>query len=154
MNQCERVIKNVTELFAYGTFEERLEYLRCINQVGADIFGFDRVLNQRFYASSEWKHTRNLVITRDWGCDLGCLDHPIASKILVHHMVPLLPEDFTNHSDFLLNTNYLITVSDLTHRRIHYGDTKLMEISEERHPNDTCPWRNQKKGATINGNLV
>ena len=61
-------IKTYQELSQFSTFEDRYRYLRIGGRVGADTFGFDRVFNQRFYASSEWKRVRHEVITRDMGC--------------------------------------------------------------------------------------
>ena len=125
------------------TFKERLEYLQLNGQVGKDTFGFDRVFNQRFYRSREWKNLRNYVIDRDRGCDLGVEGFEIfGQNILIHHMNPISLEDLENHSDFLLNPEYLISVTHTTHNAIHYGDAKLIVTGPiERFPNDTCPWR-------------
>lgn len=143
----ERRIRTVAELFSFLTFEERLRYLQCVESVGDWKFGSIRVLNQQFYSSKEWKEVRNTVILRDWGCDLGCSDRPIATGAIVHHIVPLLPEDFLSHSDFLLNPIYLITTCDATHRRIHYGDSPSHLLNGDRRPNDTSPW----KGGSCDG---
>ena len=45
-------------------------------------------------------------------------------------------------SDYLLNPDYLITVTHQTHNAIHYGDEELfMKEPIERSKNDTCPWK-------------
>ena len=64
-------IRTYSELITLPTFEERFEYLKLGGRVGADTFGFDRIFNQRFYQSKEWKSVRDFVIVRDHGCDLG-----------------------------------------------------------------------------------
>lgn len=136
------IIRTYSELKRLKTFEERYEYLRLKGVVGKDTFGFDRYLNQDFYKSPEWKAVRDFVIVRDNGCDLGVEGYEIHGKILIHHMNPILPEDIINHTDFLLNPEYLISTILSTHNAIHYGDkSKLITAPIERTKNDTCPWR-------------
>lgn len=136
-------IKTYTELSKFTTFKDRFDYLQLNGQVGKDTFGFDRVFNQRFYRSREWKNCRNYVIDRDRGCDLGVEGFEIVGQsILIHHMNPISIEDLENHSDFLLNPEYLISVTHNTHNAIHYGDSNILVTAPiERSPNDTCPWR-------------
>ena len=136
-------IKTYTELSRLATFKDRLEYLQLNGQVGKDTFGFDRVFNQQFYRSREWKDIRNYVIDRDRACDLGVEGFEIVGqKILIHHMNPIFLEDIENSSDFLLNPEYLISVTHTTHNAIHYGDTRLIVTGPiVRSPNDTCPWK-------------
>ena len=135
-------IKTYSELIQIPTFEKRFEYL-CLNgRVGEDTFGFDRYLNQLFYRSKEWRSIRDKVIFRDNGCDLGIAGREIYGKILIHHMNPISKEDILQKSKFLLNPEYLITVTKTTHDAIHYSDSDLLY----RDPavlkkNDTCPWR-------------
>jgi len=134
-------MKTYSEMITLPTFEERLNYLRMNGIVGSDTFGFDRILNQQFYKSKEWKKLRDQIIIRDNGCDLGIEDHPIFDKIIIHHMNPLRQEDITNQTDILLNPDYLVCVSHITHNAIHYGcEPKRVEyISRE--INDTTPWK-------------
>lgn len=135
-------IKTYSELIELPTFKERYRYLRLIGRVGKDTFGFDRYLNQNFYRSIEWKRVRDQVIVRDNGCDLGIEDRPITGKILIHHMNPITDKDILNLTDTLLNPEYLICVSHITHNAIHYGDENLL-ITEPivRTKYDTCPWK-------------
>ena len=135
-------IKTYSELIELPTFKERYGYLRLSGRVGKDTFGFDRYLNQNFYRSIEWKRVRDQVIVRDNGCDLGIEDRPIAGKILIHHMNPITDKDILNLTDILLNPEYLICVSHITHNAIHYGDENLL-ITEPivRTKYDTCPWK-------------
>ena len=135
-------IRTYSELIAIPTFEERFEYLQLNGNVGAETFGYDRVFNQRFYSSLEWKRLRDEIIFRDNGCDLGILDRRIMGKIFIHHMNPIMLEDIRESSEFLLNPEYLICMSFETHNAIHYGDENLLfKAPIERKQYDTCPWR-------------
>ena len=138
------IIRTYSELSKLKTFEERFEYLRLDGRVGEDTFGFDRIFNQRFYTSQEWRAIRNKVIVRDGGCDLGVPGHDIyGQRIVIHHMNPISLEDLENKSDILLDPEYLITTIHDTHNAIHYGDISRLGVSwYERTPNDTCPWKN------------
>lgn len=136
-------IKTYSELITLPTFEERYRYCRLGGIVGEETFGFDRLINQFFYQRhDEWKAIRREVILRDNGCDLGMSDRPIQGKILVHHMNPIDLRDIEEMSEFLLDPEYLISTSLLTHNAIHYGDESLLITAPiERTPYDTCPWR-------------
>lgn len=138
--------RTYTELSTLPTFEERFKYLRLDGSIGVETFGFDRVFNQKFYSSREWKRVRDIVITRDNACDLGVPGHEILSgkqKILIHHLNPISLKDIEIGSNFLLNPEYLITTILSTHNAIHYGDDRLLERAGfvERTKNDTCPWK-------------
>lgn len=135
-------MKTYSELISLQSFEDRFNYLRLNGQVGRETFGFDRIYNQKFYRSKEWKDIRNYVITRDLGCDLGIKDREIQGRIMVHHMNPISLEDIQHSSDYLLNPEYLITVSPKTHDAIHYSDESILLPSMviERKPGDTKLW--------------
>ena len=135
-------IKTYSELTKLHTFEERFRYLQLHGSVGRDTFGFDRIFNQMFYTSSEWKRVRDIVITRDNGCDLGIEGREIYGKVVIHHLNPISLEDIENATEYLLNPEYLITTTHNTHNAIHYGDeSKLVTNPIERRRNDTCPWK-------------
>ena len=137
------IIKTYKELSSLHTFKDRFEYLRLNGRVGSDTFGFDRIFNQRFYRSKEWKAIRDFVILRDNGCDLGIDGYEISGRnIIIHHMNPISLNDIEEHTEFLLNPEYLITTVHATHNAIHYGDETLL-VTEPivRIKNDTCPWR-------------
>lgn len=135
-------IKTYSELLTLSTFEDRYEYLKLNGSVGEVTFGFDRYLNQVFYRSREWKKIRDYVIIRDNGCDLAMEGYEIRGKILIHHMNPIRTKDIETMSDFLLNPEYLISTTHMTHNAIHYGDSNLLiKPPVERRKNDTCPWR-------------
>lgn len=137
-----KMIRTYTELSKLPTFEERYHYLRLFGSVGVDTFGFDRIFNQRFYRSREWKHVRDQVIVRDNGCDLGIEGREIHQRILIHHMNPISLSDIQDATDLLLNPEYLICVTHSTHNAIHYGDEDLLiKDPIQRTKNDTCPWK-------------
>lgn len=136
------MIRTYTEMLRFHTFEDRFHYLKLNGSVGEDTFGYDRYLNQMFYKSTEWRRLRDYVITRDNGCDLAIPDLDILDRIIVHHLNPLKVEDVIEHTEFLLDPNYLVCVSNETHRAIHYGDERMLFIEPIiRRPNDTSPWR-------------
>lgn len=135
-------IRTYSELSTLRTFEERFHYLQLNGIVGRETFGFDRYLNQALYKSPEWRSVRQSVIIRDNGCDLGSIDREIGGKILIHHINPIMPKDILEESVFLLDPEYLISTSHITHNAIHYGnDDLLIKEPMERTKNDTCPWK-------------
>lgn len=140
MNQ-RNFIRNYHELIAIDSFEERFRYLKLNGRVGDLTFGGSRYVNQQFYHSKEWRRVRNEVIVRDNGCDLAHPDYPILDSIHVHHMNPITLKDIEDGSDMLLNPDFLICISERTHKAITYGDHNLLpKRFVERTPNDTCPW--------------
>lgn len=133
--------RNYTELSQLKTFEERYDYLRLRGVVGERTFGWERIANQKFYTSYEWKITRRDVIARDLGCDLGIEGYELFDHILVHHMNPIEAADLSQGDPDILNTEYLISCSLKTHNAIHYGDEKqLPRLFAERKPGDTKLW--------------
>ena len=136
-------IRCYTDLSKLQTFEERFEYLRLNGVVGRDTFGFDRIFNQRFYTSPEWRRVRDAVIVRDNGCDLGVIGHEIyGQRIIIHHLNPFRLEDLEERADVLLDPEFLITTIHSTHNAIHYGDaSQIVTAPLFRTQNDTCPWR-------------
>lgn len=135
-------IRSYTELSALKTFEERFRYLQLNGVVAEETFGFDRIINQRFYRSPEWRSIRDRVIIRDNGCDLGIEGYEIFGRVVIHHMNPVRLKDFDELSDILLNPEYMIATTHATHNAIHYGDEGLLiKAPVERSKNDTCPWR-------------
>lgn len=136
------MIKTYSELLNFKTFEERFEYLAEGGIVGDQTFGGSRFLNQDFYRSKEWKQIRDKVIIRDGGMDLGIEGRPIYGRIIIHHIVPLTKYDILYRTSFLIDPEYMVSMSHETHNAIHYGS--LDSIPRDyvpRTPNDTCPWR-------------
>lgn len=137
------MIRTYSELITLPTFEERFKYLQLNGVVGDDTFGFDRIFNQKFYRSQEWKSIRDRIIVRDNGNDLAVDDIPVYGKIIIHHMNPINLNDIIDMTDYLTNPEFLITTSLHTHNAIHYGDENLLQKSPiVRTKNDTCPWKN------------
>lgn len=135
------MIRTYSELCQIPTYKGRFEYLRLDGKVGAATFGSRRYLNQKFYTSEEWRHIRDVVITRDLGRDLGIEGFDIEGPIQVHHMNPMMIQDVVSHSADILNPEYLISTSYNTHKAIHYGNEDMLILPPlERTPNDTCPW--------------
>jgi hypothetical protein len=140
----QKTLKNrsFTELQNLITFDDRFEYLVLKGIVGASTFGFDRYLNQQLYTSYRWLKVRDQVIIRDDGCDLGIPGYGIRTKIVIHHMNPISPEDLEHGNDIVFDPEFLISTSHMTHRAIHFGDKSLLpELPIRRRPGDTCPWR-------------
>ena len=136
--------KTYRELEKIDSFEERYEYLRLKGTVGESTFGFDRHLNQAFYTSQRWRSTRDKVIIRDEGCDLGIEGLDINDMIIVHHMNPMTAEEVERDCESLYDPEYLICCSNRTHQAIHYGDATLLPTGPVvRRPNDTAPWKRQ-----------
>ena len=138
--------KNYHELILLPTFQDRFRYLKMGGRVGEDTFGWDRVFNQAFYKSKEWRDARREVILRDNGCDLGIEDRSILDKIIVHHMNPITLDEIEDGGPELFDPMYLICCSHATHNAIHYGDENLLVKTNfvERRPNDTCPWKGDR----------
>lgn len=139
------IVRTYSQLMSYPTFEERYEYLRLTARVGDTTFGFERYLNQRFYASREWKLTRDQVIARDYGRDLAFEGREIHDRIYIHHMNPMSIEDFEEgRGEDILNPEFLISTTHRTHNAIHYGSRQsLQQDYVERRPGDHLPWRNR-----------
>lgn len=136
------MLRTYSELITIPTFMERFKYLKLNGRVGEETFGFDRYLNQTFYRSYEWRRLRDEIIVRDCGCDLAMEDREIFDRILIHHMNPIQANDILQHSDLLLNPEYLICTSKLTHDAIHYGDEQILyQEPVTRTKGDTCPWK-------------
>ena len=136
-------IKSYTELIIFESFDDRLDYLSLSGMVGEETFGFDRIFNQMFYNSKEWKHVRNEVIARDAGCDLGVIGYELDNcPIFIHHINPISVNDIKLNTFILLDPEYLITTSFLTHNSIHYGRSGGVRVLPiERSRNDMCPWK-------------
>lgn len=109
-------------------------------------FGFDRWVNQRFYRSTEWKQIRHAVIVRDNGCDLGIDGYDIHSRLVIHHMNPMVAGDIIHGDESILDPEYLITTTHNTHNAIHYGDERLLPRPlVERRPGDTQLWTRRNR---------
>lgn len=134
--------RSYSGMLAFNTFEERFDYLSLRGRVGEVTFGFERWMNQTFYTSRDWRQLRQKIILRDGACDLGVPGFDIREKLVIHHIIPMTPEDFESGNPLMLDENNLISTTHNTHMAIHYGDkSKLMVLPPERRPGDHIPWR-------------
>lgn len=116
-------------------------YLSLKGRVGESTFGFDRYINQKFYTSTQWRQVRDHVIARDLGMDLACDGYEIHDKVIIHHMNPMTADDIIHGDSDILDPEFLITTTHLTHNAIHYGDPSLLRPQfVERVPGDTKLW--------------
>jgi len=135
------MIRTYRELRRLRTFEERFRYLSLRGEVGQSTFGFDRYINQQFYTSSQWRHVRNQLIVRDNDCDLGIEGYEIHDRVIVHHMNPMTADDIIDGDERILDPEFLVTTTHLTHNAIHYGDESLLRKPfVERKRGDTQLW--------------
>lgn len=134
-------IRTYSELRRLETIQERFEYLKLNGFPGDKTFGYDRWINQKFYTSREWRHIRHQVIARDLGCDLGIEGWEIHSGLYIHHLNPMTKADIVEGDPSILDPEYLITTTMMTHNAIHYGDAKQVpRLMVERKPGDTKLW--------------
>ena len=134
-------IRCYSELKHLATLEERYRYLALRGRVGDATFGFDRWMNQMFYRSAEWRRIRQHVIVRDRGCDLGIAGWEIHHRVYIHHMNPMTVDNFREGGDEILDPEFLVATTLLTHNAIHYGDeTQLPQELIERVAGDTKLW--------------
>lgn len=136
-------IRTYSELITIPTYIERFNYLKLKGMVGRETFGYDRYINQQLYQHDPlWKSTRDAVIIRDNGCDLGIEGYEIHGKIIVHHMNPITIDDVIKKRDWIYDPEFLICTVHSTHNAIHYGDENLLITAPiVRSKNDTCPWK-------------
>lgn len=125
----------------HDTYEDRFRYLALGGGVADLTFGAQRYMNQQFYRSNAWKSARRVVINRDEGCDLAVPGYDIHHGIEVHHMNPITMDDLEDFNPDILDPEFLITVTHITHNAIHYGDERQAPRQfEERELGDTKLW--------------
>lgn len=126
----------------FDSLEDRFQYLRLNGNVGEELFGYARYLNQEFYHGSEWINIREQVIIRDGGYDLGLPGWKITGQIYVHHMNPITLEQLKHNDPIILDPEYLISCSYNTHQAITWGRKDLLPRAiTMRSPGDTCLWK-------------
>lgn len=136
------MLRTYRELKRLKSFIERYHYLRLSGVVGESTFGFDRYINQLFYNSKRWRRTRDDIIIRDDGCDLGIEGFDLNHRIIIHHMNQITEKDIELDREYIYDPNLLICTSSNTHAAIHFGDESLLpKLPIVRTKNDTCPWR-------------
>lgn len=117
-----------------ATYEERVAYLKLWGQPHTS----PRSISQSFYKHRLWLDTREAIIKRDMGSDLGMFGVYIYGPILVHHINPINQEDIERWSEKLFDPENLISTSINTHNRIHYVPKDLPYV--ERQSGDTKLW--------------
>ena len=127
-------ILRYSDVVKFETFDERFNYLKLCGVPHTS----PRGISEAFYKSKAWLQTRDLIIARDMGCDLGVFGVYIYSSIYVHHINPLTEDDIVQWSDSLIDPENLICTSLNTHNLIHYKPDTTPYI--ERKPNDTKLW--------------
>lgn len=135
------MLRCYSDLIRLPSLEERFEYLRLNGEVGEELFGYARYLNQEFYHGSAWEDVREQVILRDKGRDLGVPGWKIVGNIYVHHMNPITLEQLKDRDPILLDPEYLISCSYNTHQAITWGNESLLpKPLTVRRPGDTKLW--------------
>lgn len=134
-------VRRYSELIHLETFDERFEYLKLEGGIGRTTFGYDRWINQNFYASQAWQSARREVMIRDNGCDLGIEGYEIFSNPIVHHMNPMSVEEIIHNNEVIIDPEYLILTKHSTHNDIHFGvNRSLPKVVTDRRPGDTNLW--------------
>ena len=134
--------RTYSKLCQLATLKERFEYLKLNGQVGDELFGYARYLNQEFYHSAAWRDIKEQIVIRDGGYDLGVPGWKIVGMIYVHHMEPITLDMIKNNDPLMLDPENLISCSYNTHQAITWGNEELLpKPMIIRSPYDTCPWR-------------
>lgn len=128
-------MKSYSRLIELESFEERLNYLKLLDNNATS----PRHMSMGFYKSDIWKITRQQIIDRDLGFDLGSFGVYIEGSMLVHHINPINERDIIFQTAKLLDPENLITTSNHTHNLIHYNKQEKEEWVE-RTPGDTKLW--------------
>jgi len=128
-------MKNYSELMTYDSYEDRLEYLKLLdNNVTSP-----RNISRQFYTTTMWQSIRKDIIGRDLGFDLGVFGIYITGHMIIHHIDPITEHDILHMTDKLTNYENLITTSIHTHNLIHYNQ-KEKDTWTPRKPGDTKLW--------------
>lgn len=124
-----------SELILLPTFQERLEYLKLLDNNATS----PRHMSGDFFKSRMWMSLRKNIIDRDLGFDLGMFGVYIDGNMYVHHINPIDESDIIHMTKKLLDPENLITTSLNTHNLIHYNKVEK-EKWVERKPGDTKLW--------------
>jgi hypothetical protein len=127
--------RRYSELILIPSFSERLEYLKLLDNNAES----PRHMSGEFFKSKAWLITRDIIIDRDLGFDLGVFGVYIDGPMYVHHINPINESDIRNQTKRVLDPENLITTSLDTHNSIHYKKVEK-EIWVERRPGDTKLW--------------
>ena len=128
-------MKSYSELILLDTFQERLEYLKLLDNNATS----PRHMSEAFYKSHAWRTLRKQIIDRDLGFDLAVTGVYIPDIMIVHHINPINESDIVYQTSKLYDPENLITTSLDTHNLIHYNQ-EVKEAWIERTPGDTKLW--------------
>lgn len=128
-------MKSYSELIKINSFQERLEYLKLLDNNATS----PRHMSEQFYKSHTWRILRKQIIDRDLRFDLGCNGVYIKDTAIVHHINPINEHDIIYQTRKLLDPDNLITTSVHTHNLIHYN-REVKDVWVERTPGDTKLW--------------
>ena len=128
-------VRTYSEMILLKSHKERLEYLRLNDNNSLS----PRHMSMDFYKSHAWETTRDFILKRDLGFDLGVFGIYIEGPMYVHHINPITEEDIIYGTKKLHDPENLITTSRDTHNKIHYSQ-KEKEEYVERTPGDTILW--------------
>ena len=109
--------KSYSEMIKLKSHTERLEYLK----IGDNNALSPRHMSMDFYKSHAWEVTRDTILKRDLGFDLGVFGVYIDGPMYVHHINPIEEYDIIHMTKKLLDPENIITTSDNTHKKIHYN---------------------------------
>lgn len=123
-----------SEAIKFESFDERLDYLKLWDVPHTS----PRSVSMSLYKHKRWLITRDEIIKRDLGCDLGVFGIYIYGPIYVHHINPITEHDIEIWSDVLFDPENLIATSMDTHNSIHYKPAAPPLV--ERQPGDTKLW--------------
>ena len=127
--------RTYSELITLKSFSERLEYLK----LGDNNALSPRHMSLSFYKSKIWETTRDIILQRDLGFDLGVFGVYVEGPMYVHHINPISEHDIIHMTKKLLDPENLITTSRETHNKIHYNQQEK-DVWVERKPGDTKLW--------------
>lgn len=133
--------KCYSELCKIEDFKEKVAYLATHGVAFENEQGALRYLKQKVYNSAKWRSTRNAIIIRDNGCDLGHEGREIYDMIQIHHINPISMEDVKVDHPKIYDPENLISTCHKTHMIIHYGGGVAEDDFADRKPGDTCPWK-------------
>ena len=144
MTMSTDTIRCYSDLILLDSLEDRFDYLKLNGEVGEELFGYARYLNQVFYHSERWKDAKNAVVLRDKGYDLGLKGWKITGNIYVHHMNPVTLQQLKDDDPCLYDPEFLISCSFKTHQAITWGNKALLpQALVIRRPNDMIPWKRE-----------
>lgn len=127
--------RSYSEMLKFKSYSERLEYLK----IGDNNVLSPRHMSMDFYKSHTWEVTRDAILERDLGFDLGVFGVYIEGAMYVHHINPITEDDIVYMTKKLLDPDNLITTSGDTHNKIHYSQQEKDEWVD-REPGDTILW--------------